>query len=103
MTGDTRSCVALIPMLRGNNVLLAKATFTGTSQGNSDVDGAVYFVSQADVYCALMRIIKAMQALLLHVLIGASRSEPHTSDVNRDFLFYMYMYVPYVFPYIFLF
>ena len=34
-------------------------------------------------------------------LIGASRSEPHTSDVIRDF-FYMYiicMYGPYVFPY----
>ena len=25
-------------------------------------------------------------------IIGASRSEPHTSDVNRDFL-YMYIYI----------
>ena len=34
--------------------------------------------------------------LLIHVthIIGASRSEPYTSDVNRDFLYmYIYMYI----------
>ena len=46
VTGATRTCVALIPMLRGSNVRLAKATFTGTTLGNSDVDGAIYFVSR---------------------------------------------------------
>ena len=41
--GTTRTCTALIPMLRGGDVVLAKATFTGSSSGN--IDGAIYFVS----------------------------------------------------------
>ena len=45
VTGDTRTCVAMIPMLSGENVLLAKATFTGSANRDSDFDGAVYFVS----------------------------------------------------------
>ena len=45
VTGDTRTCVAMIPMLRGENVLLAKVTFMGSANRDSDFDGAVYFVS----------------------------------------------------------
>ena len=32
-------------MLRGENVLLAKATFSGSANGDGDLNGAVYFVS----------------------------------------------------------
>ena len=45
VTGDTRTCVAMIPMLRGENILLAKATFMGSANQDSDFNGAVYFVS----------------------------------------------------------
>ena len=37
------------------------------------------------------------------LVIGESRSEPHTSDVNQDFPFvyiYVYIYLPSVIPYI---
>lgn len=43
--GTTRTCIAMIPMLRGDDVLLAKATFTGSANGNGDLNGAIYFVS----------------------------------------------------------
>ena len=36
----------------------------------------------------------------LLVIIGVSRSEPHTSDVNRDFSIYMYIYIYIYLPYV---
>ena len=42
ITGSTRTCVALIPMLRGDNVVLAKATF---SDADTNFNGAIYFVN----------------------------------------------------------
>ena len=50
ITGSTRTCTALIPMLRGDDVVLAKATFTGSASGDSDVNGAIYFVCCSSVH-----------------------------------------------------
>ena len=39
---------------------------------------------------------EALFATCVLLVIGASRSEPHTSDVNRDFPFVYIIYLPYV-------
>ena len=42
-----------------------------------------------------MPVVSVISAVHRDRLIGASRSEPHTSDVNRDFSVYIYIfYIP---------
>jgi len=48
----------------------------------------------------LKRIVVSCHLVSVRRLIGAIVSEPHTSELNCDFIYIYYYYLAYVVPYI---